>query len=186
MMVFEANPKSLYQEYPSTVAVVGAKLGNTVNFMAAAWHTMLSFSPPLFAVLISPKRFTHSLIEQSGEFTASFLPYSHSRIVELLGRHSGKDLNKVEAFNLRLEEGHNVKCPYLKDAIAVYECQVVDAPTYGDHTLFAGKIVGVHYDPEAFDKEGRPVYQALLYLGKDAYTTNDPARVVTYDLKKLK
>jgi len=184
-MNFETVPSSLYHEYPSTVAVVGARWKGRTNFMAAAWHTMISFNPPLFGVLISPKRFTHRLILLSGEFTTSFMPYSESRLVELLGRRSGAEIDKVSTFNLQTEESCVIKCPYLKGAAAAYECEVMESRDYGDHTLFVGKIVGVHYDPRAFDEDGRPNYSALLYLGKDAYTTVDLAKKKEYDPKKL-
>ena len=55
--------------YPYTVALVGTQAGSQVNFMSCAWHTALSFEPPLFGVLISKKRFTHGLISGAREFT---------------------------------------------------------------------------------------------------------------------
>jgi len=51
--------------------------------------------------------------------------------------------------------------------------------------LFVEKIVGVHYDPRAFDEDGKPNYSAPLYLGKDVYTTVDLAKKREYDSKKL-
>ena len=57
--------------YPYSVAIVGAQSQNSINYMACAWHTALSFNPPLFGVLIAKKRYTYKVIsdaELHGEF----------------------------------------------------------------------------------------------------------------------
>ena len=61
--------------YPYTVALVGAKTAERTNFMACAWHTALSFDPPLFGVLVAKKRLTHQVITQAREFSVNFLPW---------------------------------------------------------------------------------------------------------------
>jgi len=59
--------------YPYTVSLIGATVQGKTNFMSCAWHTALSFDPPLFGVLISKKRFTHHVIADAKEFTVNFI-----------------------------------------------------------------------------------------------------------------
>lgn len=185
-MVFEKDPTSLYQIYPTTVAVIGARYGDELNFMAAAWHTLLSFNPPIFGVSISPKRYTHDLLMKSGEFTASFLGHGHAELVEKLGRTSGSKINKVLEYGLELLDPRVVKVPGIGNAVAVYECRVLESRSYGDHTFFVGRIVGLHYDPRAFDEVGRPAYDPVLYLGKDVYVKIDRSRTIEFDPEKFR
>ncbi len=77
--------------YPYTVALVGAKTAKHTNFMACAWHTALSFDPPLFGVLVAKKRLTHQVITQAGEFSVNFLPWDDIQLSAQMGRISGHD-----------------------------------------------------------------------------------------------
>lgn len=49
-----------YYFFPQAVAVVGIEK----NVMPAAWHTPISADPPLYGVLISPKRHTFELLQK--------------------------------------------------------------------------------------------------------------------------
>ncbi len=52
------------QHYPKVAAIVTAQASGRDNAMAVAWHTSISFKPPLYGVTISPKRFTYQLIDR--------------------------------------------------------------------------------------------------------------------------
>jgi len=58
--------------------------------------------------------------------------------------------------------------PVLESAIACYECKIVDHRTYGDHILYVGEIVGIHYDKTYYDNGLSK--SLLLYHGNDRYT----------------
>jgi flavin reductase (DIM6/NTAB) family NADH-FMN oxidoreductase RutF len=170
-----------YQQfYPYTVALVGARAGERTNFMSCAWHTALSYSPPLFGVLIARKRLTHGIISEAGEFTVNFLGYDQARLSARMGRTSGRDLDKVREFGLKLLPSKAVRSPIIGEAYASFECRLVEVRPYGDHDLFAGEVLAVWEDPGAFDAEGfldtRKV-RPLLYLGCDYYVTADPDAV---------
>ncbi|GFP20742.1 hypothetical protein HKBW3S03_02248, partial [Candidatus Hakubella thermalkaliphila] len=54
-----------------------------------------------------------------------------------------------------------------------YECLLEDEIDCGDHTLFVGRIVIIHYE-EDFFQEGRlrtDLVKPILYLGSDNYIT---------------
>jgi len=125
-------------------------------------------------VAISPKRFSHGLITESGEFTVNFVPYQASRLVALVGGCSGRDVDKFQAFHMATVPPLKVRAPVLEIAYAAYECRVVARHTTGDHDIFFGEIVAVHHQPSAYTS-GKVVdperTQPLLYLGDDYYTT---------------
>lgn len=163
--------------YPYTVAVVGARSETRTNYMSAAWHTALSFNPPLFGVMISKKRLTHQVISEAREFTVSFLDLDRVKLSAQMGRVSGHDRDKVAEFGVRLAPAKFLRSPVLKEAYAAFECKLADVRAYGDHDLFVGAVVAVHAEDKAFRSDGvldtRKV-KPLLYLGSDFYVTIDP------------
>lgn len=162
--------------YPYTVAIVGAQAETQINYMACAWHTALSFEPPLFGVLISKKRFTHQIISEAREFTANFISFERVKLSAQMGRKSRHDIDKLKEFQVKLSPSKIIKSPIIEDAYVSFECKVADIRAYGDHDLFVGEVLAVH-EEECFNEEGilnTGKIHPLLYLGKDFYITVDP------------
>ncbi|MEN3046215.1 MAG: flavin reductase family protein [Candidatus Hydrothermales bacterium] len=166
--------KHLYHCYPVIPCILVVKHGDKVNGMSIAWHSPLSFSPPLYGVLISPKRYTYELLVKAKDFTINFVDYKSAKLLAIMGRISGRTRDKIKDFNIELSNSKKVNSPYLKDAYAVYECIKERQVITGDHILFIGEIVEVHEREKTFDEEGLPNLNELkpaLYLGKDRYFT---------------
>lgn len=163
--------------YPYTVALVGTKAEEAVNFMSCAWHSALSFSPPLFGVLVSKKRLTHSLISRAKEFSVNFLAYEQAKLAAVMGRKSGRDVDKIKLAGINLSPAAVIGAPLIAEAYASLECLLEDIRTYGDHDLFVGRVVAVHVSPGSFNDAGVLVVKRirpLCYLGSDCYVTVDP------------
>jgi len=163
--------------YPTTVALVGAKSGDRTNFMSCAWHTALSFDPPLFGVLISKKRFTHHLVLEAREFTVSFLGRESVKLSAQMGRVSAFALDKVREFQVKLAPPKVLRTPFAEEAYVAFECRLADVRPTGDHDLFVGEVLAVHEKPRSFTADGVLNVRAvspLLYLGGDFYVTIDP------------
>lgn len=163
--------------YPRVVAVVTARIGEKANAMAAAWHSSLSRKPSLYGVAISPKRFTHELILEAGEFGVNFLPFDKAGIIAAVGGSTGREVDKFEAFKIAEEKPVLTSVPILQDAYAAYECKLVSHHTFGDHTWFVGEILMVHLLEEALTEEGVLNLEQVtpaLYLGADLYLGPGP------------
>lgn len=160
--------------YPAVAAVVSVRGGERPNALACAWHSALSFTPPLYGVLIAEKRFSHHLIVEAGAFAVNFLPFEQAEKIAGVGRNSGRDLDKFSAFDLKTEPLPDALAPILQDAYAAYECRLVERHPCGDHDLFVGEIVRTYLDEAAFDAESVLAVERIhpaLYLGADLYTT---------------
>ncbi|MFQ5886987.1 MAG: flavin reductase family protein [Anaerolineae bacterium] len=169
-----------YQHYPSVATVVTARVGEKANAMAAAWHSCLSFEPPLYGVAISPKRFTHDLVLEAGEFAVNFLPFDRAEIIAAVGGSTGAEVDKFQVFNIAEEESVLTSVPILAEAYAAYECQLVSHHTFGDHTWFVGQILRVHLLEEALTEEGVLNLEQVipsLYLGADLYLGPSPESI---------
>ncbi len=173
-----------YHHYPAVAAVVTVRVGAKANAMAAAWHSSLSREPPLYGVSISPKRFTHDLILEAGEFGVNFLPFDRAGIIAAVGGTTGSEVEKFEAFKIAEEKPVLTSAPILAEAYAAYECKLVSHHTFGDHTWFVGQILMVHMLEEALTEEGFLNLERVipsLYLGADLYLGPGPESIGRLD-----
>ena len=178
MKKITTNLQNFQYFYPYTVAIVGAGTDTRLNFMSCAWHTALSFSPPLFGVLLAKKRLTYEVVSQAGEFTVNFIPREKIELSAQMGRISGHDKDKVKEFNVALSPGKKISSPILTDAYAALECRLQAVHSCGDHELFVGEVLAVHEEEGSFLADGRLNIEnvnPLLYMGSDYYMTIDPS-----------
>jgi flavin reductase (DIM6/NTAB) family NADH-FMN oxidoreductase RutF len=163
-----------YHHYPRVAAIVTARSQGKENAMAVAWHTPISFDPPLYGIALSTKRFTYKLIAESKEFGVNFMPFEEVELVAAVGGSSGAKIDKFRQFNIAKEKPVKTQVPILKAAYAAYECKVVDDRLYSDHRLLVGEIVAVHLLKEAFSAEETlelAKVSPTFYLGSERYLT---------------
>ena len=172
--------------YPKVAVIVTAQAKGKENAMAVAWHTSISFHPPLYGVSIHPKRFTYQLIVDSKEFGVNFLPFEAAELVASVGGSGGRELDKFQKFNIARDKPVKTAVPILKDAYAAYECQLVDDRDYGDHRLLVGEIVAVHWQEEVFapnEVVDLDKVNPILYLGQELYVTTAKETIKFLDRK---
>ncbi len=162
-----------YYLFPQTVAVIG--VGK--NLMPAAWHTPISAKPPLYGVLISPKRHTFELLPGCNGFTVNFLMQDRANLIAELGSTSGRDIEKISHFKIATRNAEKVDSVIMSASYGAYECEKYALHEYGDHFLLVGQILSIHVNRDLLcgqnlidEKKVRPV----LYFGKDRYLTIDP------------
>ena len=171
---------NFYHHYPRIAAVITAQADGRKGIMAAAWHSPISHTPPLFGISLSPKRYTYKLIEKSKEFAINFLPFDKAELVVSVGSVSGAEVDKFKKFDIETEKALKTSAPILKDAYAAYECRLIDSREYGDHIWIVGEIVATHFDKTLFTADEtinlRRV-SPILYMGADCYTIPSSADV---------
>jgi flavin reductase (DIM6/NTAB) family NADH-FMN oxidoreductase RutF len=136
--------------------------GGKTNTMTIGWGSIgFIWNKPIFTVLVRPSRFTHGLIEPSGEFTVSFPFEDMKEALSLCGTKSGRDLDKIKAAGLALKPGQKVATPVIGCKGLHYECKVVykqnmdPAALDGDykgrcypngdyHTVYYGEILACY------------------------------------------
>ena len=176
--------KKFYYFYPQLVAVVGVEYKGKVNFLSVAWNTALSFTPPMYGISLTKKRYSFDLIKNAGEFTCNFLPFEKSDIVHKCGRVSGTDVDKIKKIPLELQPSETIASPGLKEAYTMLECKLVDIVVTGDHNLFVGEILTAQVDGEYFNEDGTLRTEKIkpaLYLGAETYITTDSNSIITKD-----
>ncbi|MEA2004896.1 MAG: flavin reductase family protein [Acidobacteriota bacterium] len=160
--------------YPYPAAIVGAQSGNKINYMACAWHTALSFNPPLFGICISKKRRTHEIISEAREFTVNFISSDKVKLSAQMGRISGHTVDKIKEFQVKLSPSQVIKSPVIDEAYVSMECKVIDIKALGDHDFFIGEVLAIHEEEKSFNEDGTLNTRHILplcYLGGDFYIT---------------
>lgn len=171
------GPGGFHHHYPRLAVIVTCRARGKDNAMAAAWHSSISFNPPLFGVSIAPKRYTYELILEAKEFGVNFMAIEKAELIAATGGSLGKKVDKFEKFDLQKEKPLKTSVPILKDAYAAYECKLVAHHTYGDHEWFVGEIVATHFDEEAFTPAGilnLAKVNPAMFIGGELYVTTDP------------
>ena len=174
------NVGAFYQHYPRIAVAVSSYHNGKADVMTCGWHTPLSFKPPLYGVLLSPKRFTYKLIIDSNEFAVNFLPATSASLAAAIGGSKGATMDKFAAFDIAHDIPLRTNAPVLAGAYAAYECRLVEDRKYGDHQLLVGEVVAVHWLVEAFTADETldlKVIAPAFYLGNDKYLTKLKATI---------
>ncbi len=175
------NFRRLYASYPRSAVVATSYDGERKTALSLVWHTPLSFTPPIYAISVSPRRFSHDVILRALTFAVHFFPYDKAPLVERIGTVSGRDVDKFSEFPLP-HFMSPLQNPIVEGAYLVLDCEYLDHMLVGDHTLIWGEVKRVYYDPhyvEATEDGGLDlrVLEPTLYLGRGKYATVDPSSV---------
>lgn len=142
--------------YPSRVILLSC-IGkdNKSNIITLAWNMPASFDPPMLAVSVGKKRFSHKLIKEAGEFAVNIPSASMRDAVLFCGTNSGRSVDKFKETGLTAEEAVKIKTPLIKEAPASLECRLAGECDAGDHTIFIGEVL--HYKRKS---SGKGLYDA--------------------------
>lgn len=120
------------------------KDGDKVNSMVIGWGTLgFEWARPIFTVFVRDGRFTNGILDKTGEFTIS-VPRGvmDANILRVCGTQSGRNVDKVAAAHLTLEEPEVIRVPGIRQVPLTLECKV---------------IYKQHQDPQAIPEDIRTV-----------------------------
>ena len=66
------------------------------NVLSIAWHTPLCHNPPMLGISIDHRRYSHNLIDHSGEFVINVVSQAFLPAIELCGNQSGQSMDKFQ------------------------------------------------------------------------------------------
>ncbi len=144
------------------------------NAITVAWSTPTSFEPPMVAVSVSPKNYSHSLISETKEFVVNVPPIDLLDESYFIGSYSGKELDKFKEIKLTKKPAKKVKAPIIEECFAHLECKVEKEVNTGDHTLFIGLVLTAYSSEGAFTNEGVidiKKFKPIMHCGGNIFTT---------------
>ena len=98
------------------------------NMITLAWAGTVNSEPPMVSVSIRKERYSHGLIEASGEFVINLMDEKMCRAADYCGVRSGRDTDKAAKVKQRLE--------------------------LGSHDMFLGEITAVMVRDDLLDEGG--------------------------------
>ncbi len=122
---------------PAPVAVLGARQGDELGGLTAAWVTRVSMDPPLLLVSVGHSRRTWELLQGAKQFTLSILASDQVPEARLFGLHSGRDRDRWA------EVDHDLlgdRVPALRRCASRFLCGVESVLSTGDHDCFVGRV----------------------------------------------
>jgi flavin reductase (DIM6/NTAB) family NADH-FMN oxidoreductase RutF len=145
------------------------------NVTTVAWAMPTSNEPPLVAISLSPKRHSHTLIEETQEFIINIPTLELLQSTYACGSFSGRSFDKFKKAGLTPIPAKKVKAPAIRECIAHLECSVDSSVTTGDHTIFVGKILEAYANPGVFtEKYVLESAKMLYHAGGNNFAILDP------------
>lgn len=133
--VFNAGPVS------AVVLVTCVDRKGNANIITLGQYMPISFNPPLVCIGVSPKRYSHDLIAESGEFVINVPSINLEKEAHFCGTNSGRDIDKFAETGLTKIPAKTVKPPLIEECYGHLECKVIQKHVYGDHTLFVSRVL---------------------------------------------
>ena len=142
--------------YPVPAVLVGCRdEEGRDNLMTAAWAGTICSDPVMVSVSIRKERFSHAIIENTGEFTISLTTTGLARAADYCGVRSGRDVDKFREMKLKKLESAKIRAPVVAESPVVVECRVRDIVRLGSHDMFIAEVVNVSVDDRFLDEKGR-------------------------------
>lgn len=149
----EAAVKPCLQPRPNVLVSCRSAEGED-NALAIAYCCNCSFDPPMVMMGVTPARYSHKMIKESGCFVINLVEKNYQETFDYLGSHSRKDEDKLAKMNVRLEEAEKINAPILADCPVNIECKIVDSIMTGSHEMFVATIEHVHANSELLNEKG--------------------------------
>ena len=136
---------------PGPVVMVTTSRKGAQNVMTMSWQTMVEFTPPLVACVISDANYSFKALRLTGECVIAIPSVELSAKVVKIGSCSGRDTDKFAAFGLTSVPSEKVEAPRIGECFANLECRVIDDTLVKKYNLFVLEVVKAWIDPSQKD-----------------------------------
>ena len=126
--------------------VITARHQHRENGQIATWIVPATLVPdsPRVVTVLSPRNFTHSLIENSGRFVINMLADEQADLVPLFGLVSGNEIDKFDGLAIgRTATG----LPFLPGICGWAECAIIAMIDSGDRRIYLADVVEQRVNP---------------------------------------
>lgn len=113
----------------------------------------LTDSPPTLLICVNENASAHDLIAANGSFCVNLLSPAHTELVGVFTGQTG--LAGEDRFDDALWQTMQTGAPVLRDALASFDCEVVDTKKVSTHTIYIGEVK---------DGAGRDEADPLVYF----------------------
>ncbi len=136
--------------------VVMVTVGDMVqsNIITVAWTGIVCSVPPRVYISVREDRYSHALLDKTGEFVINFTTESLLAACDWCGVRSGRDHDKFAEMKLNKGKAQKVSVPLIEESPINIECRVFDKLSLGSHTMFLADVLAVDVDESVVDGDG--------------------------------
>lgn len=161
-----------------------------VNAFTVGWISTVCTKEPILAMGVRPERLSYDYIKESGECVINLPSRDMVKIVDFSGVRSGRKVDKIKHFGLKLNKGVKISTPSLDNAPVALECTVKSITPLGTHDLFLLNVVNVKVDENLIDPNGKICFNKanlIAYNHGEYYALNaKPLGSFGYSVAKKK
>ncbi len=169
---------------PSLATLVSSRYKDKDALLTVGWIMPVSYNPGKVAIAISPERFSHSIIKNSGLFAVNIMEYKYVKSIYCAGTVSGRDVkDKFSYCGLDKIVGKTLPIPIVKEALGVIECKVSNSITTGDHEVFVGDVETAYVKDKYTSHWDVSKCHPVLYVSEGHFITIDNNKIKKYDIK---
>ena len=147
------KPGTLLAPVPAVMVSCALK-GQTPNIVTAAWVGTVNSDPPMCSVSLRKSRFSHDIIEKSGELIINLTNEDTLQAADFCGVKSGRELDKFAACHLTAVPVEGFAAPAIGECPLYLACRVKEVRELGSHDLFLGEIERVGVKKELMQPDG--------------------------------
>ena len=148
-----------------------------INTMIIGWGMLgIAFGKTTFQVFARNSRFTHQVLQETGEFTININPEGMKpEVLKVAGSESGRDVDKISKLHLTTEAAQVVGPPALYEFPLTLECKILYQEDFNLDNL-SEDIVKAKYPVVAESED--------LSVARDIHTMYYGEIVAAYILEK--
>ena len=148
------KPSTVIMPVPAAL-ISCQQIGGKANIVTIAWIGVVCSRPPLLALGIRPSRFSHGLIQDSGQLVVNIPSTELLNKVDWCGLVSGRDRDKFHEAELTTISAAEVGPPLIQECPLNLECQLRQVIPLGSHDLFLAEVVALWVDEDVLDASGQ-------------------------------
>lgn len=140
--------------YPIPAVMVSCGDMENSNIITVAWTGILNTNPAQVYISVRPERYSHDIIEKTGEFAINLTNSKLAYATDWCGVKSGLKVDKFKEMNLNKEELKHIKSPGIKESPVTVECRVKEIRKLGSHDMFIADVLSIDADEKYIDEKG--------------------------------
>ena len=125
------------------------------NIITVAWTGTVCSDPAMVYISVRPERFSHGIIEGTGEFVINLVNEPLTRSMDFCGVRSGRDMDKFAECGLHPVPSETVGAPSIAESPVCIECRVKKVIPLGSHDMFLAEVSAVTVDEKLMDEKGK-------------------------------
>lgn len=146
-MEIAAAFKAGMRRHAAGVTLITTSVHDSRFGLVATAVNSVSTEPPTLLVCVNKSASAHDAIEQSGAFCVNVLGIDGVEIASQFANSA----RRAERFSTGTWIEMATGSPVLMEAMASFDCTIVQRIPYGSHTIFLGEVRAVHVADESAD-----------------------------------